>query len=183
MQPLPDTVTVEVGDRAWFECRVATSALAQRIVWRHQNTSTRGVSNYAPRHFDNAAVLFIREASLDSGGTVECLLPCHGGDDLCVVRTFHLQPTPRKLRAKDVFVPPMRSVTVHNGSFSMTCRGRFDCSQTPPVSHFLWKYGYGNYVVAARFSALLGGDIPDLLNGSVTSGRRQERPIPFVPAR
>ncbi|XP_055355473.1 uncharacterized protein LOC129600863 isoform X2 [Paramacrobiotus metropolitanus] len=174
LPPVPDTVSVPLGGWETFFCEAASPAAAQQIVWRHQNATIHGkVLPHSPigHHYGQAAafnnsLLMIHNVQRESGGPVECFRPCHGGGDLCLLRTYHLQPELPKLRAEDVFIPPMRSVSALNGSFSMTCSGRIDCSRTAPVSLFIWKFD--GHFVAAPFPLLLDWDISGLLNGSVT---------------
>ncbi|XP_055354786.1 uncharacterized protein LOC129600329 [Paramacrobiotus metropolitanus] len=169
VQPPPGTVRVPVGERATFQCDADTPASAQRIVWRHHNATIHGddVPDSPKGHFYRqmpiraTSNLFIHNVGRDSGGTVECFDPCNGS--LCRLREFYLQP---ELRARDVFVPPMRDVSTSRWSFSMACSGSVDCSQTPPVAHFIWKYE--DYFVAAPYPDLLGFQVPGLLNASVT---------------
>ncbi|XP_055355224.1 uncharacterized protein LOC129600692 [Paramacrobiotus metropolitanus] len=179
--PTPDTVSFPVGNWKTFFCEVAKPELAERVVWRHHNATIHGSAvppspkghYYRQTTIENISYLFIHNVSRGSGGTVECLMPCAG--DLCHLRTYYLQS---ELRARDIFVPPMRNVSTPLWSSSMTCNGSVDCSQTQPVSLFIWKYD--GYFVAAPYSDLLGWPVPGLLNGSVTfDASTQGAPDPY----
>ncbi|XP_055356274.1 uncharacterized protein LOC129601479 [Paramacrobiotus metropolitanus] len=166
----PGTVSVPWGEWKAFFCEVATPEAAQRIVWRHHNATIHGDAiphstkghEYGQTTALNTSYLFIYNVSRDSGGTVECFQTNNG--DLSALREFYLQPEPR---ASDFFVPTLRDVITSLQHFSMTCTGRnVDCSQTAPQLHFIWKYN--GHFVAAPYTALLGGHIPGLRNGTVT---------------
>ncbi|XP_055355343.1 uncharacterized protein LOC129600787 [Paramacrobiotus metropolitanus] len=173
VRPLSDVVRTRLAGVAMFFCDTATPESAQQIIWRHQNAtihadrlpaSAKGDSYYRQATSADTSYFFIHRVSRDSGGTVECLLPCDG--QLCHVRTHNLLP---RLRARDAFLAPLRNVSTPLRNFSMTCSGRVDCSRTGWEAHFIWKYD-GRFV-AAPYHALriLAGNshTPGLLHSTI----------------
>ncbi|XP_055354713.1 uncharacterized protein LOC129600269 [Paramacrobiotus metropolitanus] len=144
--PATHIVRVPLGAVARFSC----DAAAQRILWRHNNATVHddGIPRspkghyYRPTSSANTSSLLIHNVTREAAGTVECLFPCNG--DLCVLRQFELQ---LRLRVEDDFTEPMRNVSTPLLSFSMTCSGRVDCSQTGSRAHFIWKFD-GRFLVA-----------------------------------
>ncbi|XP_055351938.1 uncharacterized protein LOC129598184 isoform X2 [Paramacrobiotus metropolitanus] len=150
VRPPPYVVRAPLLGMATFIC---STAAARQIVWHHQNASIHGdvlpptgkdYSFYRQATSENHSYLHIHRVSRDSGGAVECWLPCGPTQALCHVWTYNFLP---ELRAQDVFLAPLRNVSTPLPKFSMTCSGRVDCSETGWEAHFIWKYD-GRFVAA-----------------------------------
>ncbi|XP_055345397.1 uncharacterized protein LOC129593209 isoform X2 [Paramacrobiotus metropolitanus] len=116
VRPPPYPVRARLESLVTFFCTVGSPALAQRIVWRHQNATIHG--DVLPRslkgHFYRQATsvdtsyLHIHHVKRDSGGAVECLDPLGPDGEVWRLRTYDLLVT---LRAHDAFLAPMRNVS------------------------------------------------------------------------